>query len=477
MAKDESQTNSYYRVKPILEKALGVVFGTLAVFQLFFTMSNYVIDGKIYSVALKIDRYLALAAVLGVAVYVVVMMTRYRLHAKSAIVPHIKRLFSGANLWVTLLFLWYLAACTVLSADESYIFKMNDRFLLDTFISFFVLYMIPWNRKTYDWFIHILMAVETVFMVWVLYNNFKLNILTVPGGQIGMAENYSLVIACNRNTTGAFAAVFLMLALYMVSVQKGVLRWAYAAAAVIQLFPLYLSNSRTAYLACVITIAAAGFFLVQRKYTGKYKSLLAVGCGLLCGAVIYFLKYGVMAVYDGVTHLSEYLGVDGVGIRDVDLLNTSGRLVIWKTAVKAMFLSAESFMVGVTPAGVEAVLGYLQNVENYAMYTHNQFLQMGVAFGIPGLAVFCVWLLKMAKQCWKVAFHGRYWMLSCMILMLVLSNMMESYLVAYFYFCGSVFFLVCGMVKAEADELTTYGQAVPQTQAKTGKKAKNKKKR
>ena len=478
MIKDESQTNSYYKVKPILEKVLGVVFGVLAAFHLLFTMSNYVMGNDYRIIALKVDSYLALVAVLALAVYVIIMMTQYRLHAKNTIIPHIKQIFSGVNLWVTILFIWYLVGCTALSASlGSNIFKMNDWLLLDTFISFFVLYMFPWDRRAYDWFIHMLMLVETVFMVWVLYNTFKLNILKVPGGQIGMSRDYSLVIACNRNTTGAFAAVFLMLALYMISAQKGVVRGAYIVAALIQLFPLYLSNSRTAYLACVIAVAAAGFFLVQRVYTGKHKIILALGCGLLCGAVIFFLKYGIMALFDAVTHLSERLGSNGDGIRDINLLNTSGRIPIWKASVKAMILSTESFMVGVTPARVEGILGYVQNKENYSLYTHNQFLQMGVAFGVPGLAVYCGWLLKTAKQCWKVAFHGRYWMLACMVLMLVVSNLMESYLVAYFYFCGSVFFLVCGMVKAEAAELSLSKQTIPQTKAKGSKKEQNKKRK
>ena len=112
------------------------------------------------------------------------------------------------------------------------------------------------------------------------------------------------------------------------------------------------------------------------------------------------------------------------------------------------------------------MLGYMQNIENYALYTHNQFLQMGVAFGVPGLLFYCLWLLKTAKQCWKVAFKGRYWMIACTILMLVVANLTESYLVAYFYFCGVVFFLLCGMIKTEAAELDASDPPKPQRKKK-----------
>lgn len=479
MGKGYSQNNSYYQVKPVFEKALRVLFSILAAFHLLFTMGIYVMGVQNYQTALKVDRYLALIAIAALIAYVILMTTRYRLFAKNEVVSRVKSVFTGSNLWVTILFIWYLVGCTVLCASMGgKIFAMNDRFLLDTFISFFVLYMLPWDRRVLDWFIHILMLVNTVFMLWVLYNNFKLNILTVPGGQIGMTAGYSLVIACNRNTTGAFAAVFLMLALYMISIKKGIVRALYIVAAVIQLFPLYLSNSRTPYIACTAVLAIAGFFMMQRKYTGKYRIPLSLGVGLLCGAGFYFLRYAVMGLYDGITHLSEQLGTAlSDAVRDSDLTNTSGRIGYWKASLKAIVLSNQSFMIGVTPARVEEILGYVRNMENNAGYTHNQFLQMAVAFGVPGLAMYCVWLVKTAKQCWTVVSKGRYWMLSCMILMLVLSNIMESYLVAYFYFCGSVFFLVCGMVKAEAEELAVPVQNKPQKTSDKKKKASSGKKK
>lgn len=474
MKKEGWHESGYYQVKPIFDKVLAVLFGILAMFHLLFTMGIYVMGAEYQWVALKVDRYLALTAVAALVVYVILMLTKYRLHAKKTILSYIKQIFSGGNLWITMLFLWYLLTCVFWGTQiGGKIFKMNDRLLLDVFISFFVLYMFPWDRRVYDWFIHILMLVDTVFMIWVLYNNFKLNILTVPGGQIGMSKEYSLVIACNRNTTGAFAAVFLMLALYMVSTKKGVVRGAYIIAALIQLFPLYLSNSRTAYLACVIAIAAAGFFLGQRVYTRKYKVVVSLGCALLCGAVVYALKYGVAALFNSITHLGEHIDADA--IRDVDLTDTSGRIPIWIAAVKAMFLSSWNFMLGVTPARVEGILGYLQNKENYMLYTHNQFLQIGVAFGIPGLIFYCGWLVKTAKQCWKVAMNGRYWMVACTVLMLVVANLTESYLIAYFYFCGSVFFLVCGMIRAEAAELDAPVQNKPQKAAGKKKAASGKK--
>lgn len=456
--------SSFVSFKSRCEKALSAVFGAWAVFHLLFTMGKYVIGREHNLTALKIDRYMGLAAVLLVAVYVILLITKYQKYAKSTLGSYLRYIFSGGNLWLVILFVWYLIACAALSSRMgSSIFTANDRFLLDVFISFFALYMISWSKTVYDVFIHILMLVETVFMIWVLYNIFRLNVLRVPGGQIGMAENYNLIIACHRNTTGAYAAIFLMLALYMISVKKGVVRLLYAVAAGIQLFPLYLSNSRTAYLSCVIAIAVAGFFAVQRKYTGKNKMLLSLGCGIICGACIYFLRYGILGIYDGVTHLSEQLNIPVTeAIRDVDITNTSGRLKIWKASLRAMVFSFESFLIGVTPARVEGMLGYMQNIENYALYTHNQFLQMGVAFGVPGLLFYCLWLLKTAKQCWKVAFKGRYWMIACTILMLVVANLTESYLVAYFYFCGVVFFLLCGMVRTEAAELDASDPSKPQ---------------
>ncbi len=432
------------------EKALAWSLCLLGLFHLLITMGNYVFDTRLAKLALTIDRYAALAVVLASLMYVLITYIRFR-GTMCRIQQFLRNAFTGDRLWLTLLFLWYLICILVMGKQQGRsFFRPNDRYLLDVCISFFVLYMIPREKRVYEWGFHILMLVETVFIIWALTHIFRLDVVSVPGGQIGMDKEYGLCIACNPNTTGAFASVFFLMAVYMAVVKKGILRVLYGLAALVQLFPLYLSNSRTAYLASILAFAVFCFFLVWRRDPGKNRILFSSLAGVLGGAAFYFLRFGVLGLFESVTHFSQYLTqIDGT---KMEFTSLSGRIPIWRAAVKAIFLSPRYFFFGVTPAAVESMLGYLQNKENYVMYTHNQFLQMGVAFGVPGLVFYCVWLVRTAVKCIRVGLKTEIWVIPVMVLMLVLSNIMESYLVAYYYFCGGVFFLICGWVLSEAEK-------------------------
>ena len=430
------------------ERALSAAGCILGLFHLLITMGNYAIGAQLRTAALRIDRYGALLLLLAALVYGIV--TRIKFPGTMVRVwGYLKKAFTGDRLWLTLLFLWYLICCMVMGRQQGRsFFRPNDRYLLDVCISFFLLYMIPRKRKVYEWGIHILTLTETVFMVWAVYHAFRLDVISIPGGEVGMTGDYALSLACNPNTTGAFAAVFFFLAVYMVVMKKGIVRYLYLFSALVQLFPLYLSACRTAYLASVLSFAVICFFGVWKRFFGKSRVLYAALAGIAGGAALYFLRFGIVALFEGVTHLSQYL--DGTG-KTMGFTSISGRGAIWRAAVKAMFLSPRYFFFGVTPAAVEDMLGYILERENYMMYTHNQFLQMGVAFGVPGLAMYCVWLVKTAINCVRVGLKKEIWVIPAIVLMLVVSNLMESYLVAYFYFCGSIFFLLCGWVLSEAE--------------------------
>ena len=86
------------------------------------------------------------------------------------------------------------------------------------------------------------------------------------------------------------------------------------------------------------------------------------------------------------------------------------------------------------------------------LYTHNQFLEIAVAHGIPGLLMFLVWLGMIARSCVKIvsgkieSMYKGMIILVGIILLLVVANLTEATLMYYCFFTEGIFFLICGIV-------------------------------
>ena len=123
--------------------------------------------------------------------------------------------------------------------------------------------------------------------------------------------------------------------------------------------------------------------------------------------------------------------------------------MIWSNAVELMTDNLQNALIGVSPKRLSNVLGKKIGAEN-DIYTHNQFLEVGLATGIPSLIIFIVFLILLARKCIIIGFSGNWgdtWknkVIPLIILSLVIGNLMEALLLYHNYFSGCIFILLAG---------------------------------
>ena len=128
----------------------------------------------------------------------------------------------------------------------------------------------------------------------------------------------------------------------------------------------------------------------------------------------------------------------------------TGRPEIWKASVKAMFVDPpQRLLTGISPKGVFVAV-FEASGGVHKKNTHNQFLEIGLALGIPSLIVFLCFLGYTIRNIIRL-FRNRgtdpaLLLLPVLFAMLLLSNMTEATLLFYQFPSAYVFFFVCGLL-------------------------------
>lgn len=492
------------QASPALRSALGVykkvlkwAFVAVGMFHILYLMGIYAIGGSypLWQTVVGLDKWLLFALVIAAAVWLILVGLCDPWQKKKCIAAIRKRM-TADQILLTLLFVWCLVGCLVLQSgsghefftymdangtwmglNQSATFSMNDRPLRDMVISFFVLYPLgslfgeKERRSILNLIICILAVAASVVTVLVLFNLMNNRITVLPGGQAGLDSAGFLVIACNSNTTGAFSAMLLLLFGYMIGeCKKTPVRIIFGVAAILQFILLCLSGSRAAIYSVAAAAAVVGFRVVWSSEISfsdpKVKLVVGAVIGIACAAAVLIVSN---AAQDAVRPVVA--DTQGTGAPVYEKSGLSGRTNEWRDSWNATFANSQNAITGVTPAFVEYAIGMMRNEPDNAKYAHNQFFQMLLAFGIPGLGLYIAWLVNLAKRCFRVGMKTVYFMLPVTVLMLIIGNLAESYLVAYSYFCGSVFFLVCGMVKCEDETLREQEAAQSRMNHKRKRKA------
>lgn len=296
-------------------------------------------------------------------------------------------------------------------------------------------------------------------ILFLLVNVFTNHLVTAPSGAtLCSMDSLFFVLNVNRNHTGAYSGVFLLLSLCMLTwCQNRRIRIFYYPAILINYVLLVLSSSKTALLSTTIGFAliiGLLFFTHWNTFDAKKRFSLSAIISILSGVFFFLLRYPVIALYSTiVTHFSgEELPVRE--ILDSSAATLSGRLPIWKISVKFIF-TGRFLLCGVTPLGIFKDIAEAKGEEPRGLNTHNQFLEVGTTMGLPALIAFIIWSVLILVACWKVYQIKKDELGLLLIPMLLVAfavmSMAEAYLMFYSHFVAYVFFFICGIIYAKSD--------------------------
>ena len=432
----------------------------------------------------KVEKWAVLALMLAALFYLFYTKAKY-----PRLMPRIKTFMRGMfrveAVLLVLLFVWFVI-CTI-SADGRYtanFFEINDMYLYNVFVDAMILfpmayYLSEGREKVFGAAFGVLTAIMTVTMLYVFWNVLHLNIIDLPdGGQIGMTQiaddsrinAVRLSMNCHPNTTGAYSEVIMMICLCMALKKKGIGRIFYIFAFAVHFITMILANSRACLYASILAIMLITAKVLFDYLSGKkllIRLLVCAAAAGLAGAAVLVLRDLIFNGFENITHMSALLremkeaatatdsaaasGGAAAAAAETEnaarelSMNVSGRQIIWKAAIASVFSDLKHILCGVTPAGVISEVNIHSNGV-FKEYAHNQFLEIAVSLGIPGLIVYCVWLYRQASYCIKdtLKIAGAY--LPAVMLMLVAANMMESTLMFYWFLPESAFFLVAGYI-------------------------------
>ena len=300
--------------------------------------------------------------------------------------------------------------------------------------------------------IHAFLLIWTAWITIVLITVFTGNTLhTTSGGTIGMVNN-KLRLNGHYNIAGSWEMTFFLLCCFM-AIQSKSRAWKciYIAATLIHFVALMLTNSRASiYAAWPGFVAMMGIvaFLKTYKLKTQRRLLWALAAAALAAAAYYVLRNGVYALYGACSH-REDISARRFFDYDGNTLFTT-RETIWKYTIKGLFSDPYITIFGVTPKSTRELFVQASNGTLSDSYTHNQFLEIAAAIGLPGLALFLSWGGFIARDTWRMYFTEKRWtILLCLpviFVALLAANMMEAHLLFCEHMNGYIFFLLGGMI-------------------------------
>lgn len=368
--------------------------------------------------------------------------------------------FQSAQLILILFFIWYIVSCLSMSIkyDNDWV-THNSAGLLNTAIETMMVFPLGYvmvREKEYsigNILLHVFLLTWTIFISYVLIRIFQGETIPTPNGGVITMYEKSLSLNCNRNTTGAWEMLVFMACFFMVIwCKQRSLKIVYSIASAIHYAALSLSNCRVSFLATLIGFMAmtgiAVYLYLENK--GKpHRLMLSIIIAFIAGAAFYFLSGLIFDLYNNSTgaKASNRVGQD---------TSLSGREDVWRAAIAGLFTSFRCAMFGVTPMGTPDLIVQMSDGTLSPMYTHNEFLELAVGIGIPGLCIFLVWFYMMMRDSYRLFFVQKdktlFLAVPVIIVCFMLANMMESYLIFYDYINGYVFFLLCGLLYGRVNE-------------------------
>ena len=393
---------------------------------------------------------------------------------------------SRAEYWILLgILLWGIISCFSMGTAYKGDFVAANRYAMeDMAVSILVFFPLAFLfegkmfEKILRSVLRLMMAVITVLMIAVIWNVFRSNVVRLPDGLVIMRDGNKLEISSNRNTVAAYAAFTAFLCpVMMLSASRKWEKALYVFAFAVHWVVQCLTQSATG---LAVGSLSGGLMLVlwlmERGGKGSVRRRLLIAslCGAAAMAFLWVSRIGIFRLYQICT------GTPADTLRDMgDNLTFSGRIRIWQAAVRAIFGyngTASSFrnsVFGYTFAGVPPMIKALCDLE---MYTHNEYLEVGMAMGIPAMLAYIAFSVFLGIRCVRIALadHGKATLgerfVPVLVLSLVVGNLTEAMLMGYGFMTGCFFFLMCGWCSRRSRSLgkPSLSRAYPEENVNAG---------
>ena len=122
--------------------------------------------------------------------------------------------------------------------------------------------------------------------------------------------------------------------------------------------------------------------------------------------------------------------VDENGARKMNSL--SGRIEVWKAAVRLIFSTHFKIRFGVTPAAIDRWLAKTLTNGAKPPHAHNIVLQVGCGTGVPGMLAFVLFLIGLIRRCLVLVFKkaeklpAYFWIIPAIIMAILVIEMAEA---------------------------------------------------
>lgn len=466
---------TYEGILRIAMLLLAAVHMWLSFARHFFAPENNMTASKTLQMMLKTEKWFAVGFLAILIVYLILSFTKFK-DTSYRIRLLFRKAVSAEGILLTCLFAYFLLCCYVQSRMYSNIFKTVDITLFDLAVCVFILFPIPiilgpQRAKRYiDVAFHAIMLFSTGYIVWGLWNLFRLNIVSLPNGlQIEMTEQFCLYPGVNQNIGAAIGVTMILICMYMIASHGWIIKLIYAIVMLPHLYATLLTNSRASFVALLIAFTLFAFMLVwdSTKKSGIVKRILFAGMtAAVTAAAIWMLRRGVFRLFDQVTHFSELVPKSQSGGSAVRPINVdTSRLRIWRASVRLMASGGREFLFGtplaLIPSRIKEIVMEIYGFGNRYAHAHNVILQTGLVAGVPGMLLFLAFLIKILFPCIRTGIgkqpHRRQgsYMLPIAVLALLCLNVFEPFLLFYFSVSACLFFLFCGFIIAIDKERKT----------------------
>lgn len=346
---------------------------------------------------------------------------------------------------------WVILAALIAWREGISNLVVNGVYVFDIMVSLLLLYPLGvcLGRRGRRELLHLIMDVSMVtlflLILYVYYRFFRGTFRFTLSGRGYEFSNHRLRLGSNANVGGSHCALMALCAVYRFgAVKNRAARLAFFVMGLVCASATVLTQSWASLLSLGLGITMALCLLVFRrsKLRGPKRFFLALGAGILFVGTLAAAFLAVTRILPSILpdFKARSLSLD-------KLVNLSGRTRIWKATVREFFRDGHLMLHG---CSAQSVTQFLKEWTGTAFHTHNQFLEIMLSQGIPGLLFFLFLLGTLARRsvpvCADADTPRAGWLLPMLLLSLLLGNLLEPFLLGRQYFVGSMFFLIGGYV-------------------------------